>query len=131
MKNVNINVKFVAEIRPHYLTGYAAEIPGPHGVYETGLSVGTVKKRLLAKMTARVNDAIEAFANDRRKLVACNDGTSLLVEFRHGSWGYSILRPDGTAGSGVCGIDGYDKALEYAQDHAAQSYGGVKVETRI
>lgn len=71
----------------------------------------------------------DGFENRRMAMVACGDGTVLLVRRQHESWGYVIAGPERKyLGSGVMGDETYDVALDRARKHAAECFGGVAWE---
>lgn len=100
----------------------------PDSRFESSLyapSVNTAKAKLKPLLVAEINDALTEHRNYQRRVIACQDGTVLVVYFRYGNWGYDIA---GAGRSGCCtnsGFKTFEEAVEKATSHAEQSYGGM------
>lgn len=108
-----------------------------HGYEYSGQTLGLhrfapTEAKLRTALTAGIETTMQAHhdaeRNNQRRMIFCGDGTVLLVEWRYGSWGYSIAgahRDD----AGICSCSStsatLDEEVKKATEHAAQSYGGV------
>lgn len=96
------------------------------GVYRSATSESKLRTALTAAIETIMQAHHDAERNNLRRMIFCGDGTVLLVEWRYGSWGYSIAgahRDD--AGSCSSTSATLDEEVKKATDHAEQSYGGV------
>ena len=89
-------------------------------------SVSKAKDSLKRQIQERIKEGFEALRNTRQAVICTKDGTILIVQFRIGSWGYSIAS-DGRSYMGGCSIGSgsYEQALTQAKEHAEQCYGGI------
>lgn len=89
-------------------------------------SAASAREGLRNALKAHIADAFHALANTGQAMIGCTDGTVILVQYRHGSWGYSIGGPGRAWMSGVMGgDDDFRVTCDRAQKHAADSFGGV------
>jgi hypothetical protein len=113
-----------------YCTGLSATaLASADSCFESSLyagSINTAKAKLRPMLETEINDALTEHRNNyHRRVIACQDGTVLIVYFRYGNWCYDIA---GESRSECCtnsGFKTFEEALERAVSHAGQSYGGV------
>lgn len=80
-----------------------------------------IRERVLSILSA----AADAERHSRRALIVCNDGTLIVVEYRHG-WQHTITGPDRAHAHGnIANWTEFDDAMTAAIDRANGSYGGV------
>ncbi len=91
-------------------------------------SINTAKAKLKPFLQAEIDAALLQVANYRQKFIGCVNGTVLLVQFRHGCWGYEIAGPNRSHGSAVLTSGTFETCVADAQRHAATSYDGVAWE---
>lgn len=95
------------------------------------------EKKAIDKLKKSVMDTLtEAHLNKenwQQTAIGCGDGTVLVVQFKHGHWGYSMSGPDRKHGSSMSmgPNDTHKSAMEAAKKHAEQCYGGVKWECSL
>jgi len=103
---------FVSSIDGEHLTGY----------YPSGT---LAKKNLRRQLEQEIQECFEAKRNCQRRFIGCSGGTVFIVEFRYGTWGYSIIGGIGRKyTSGVQGFSSLDEALDKARSHA-EAFGGM------
>lgn len=86
------------------------------------LAAGKVVEKALAHERAE--------QNFRRHMIACADGTVLLVEWRRDAWGWSVWRKDGGGTGGCCYPSGDYREVVDAARANSDAYGGVVWESR-
>jgi len=91
-----------------------------------GVLTSTEKAKLRQTAREQIDQALKQVAEYRQHFIGCNDGTVLLVQFRHGHWGY-VIAGFGRASS-TSGMETYESAVESALYHAKQAYGGINWE---
>lgn len=93
---------------------------------------GQLRKNLQKKAIDALREHKANESNSQQRILLCNDGTVFMVQYRHGSWCYSIVHPDSTRGyAGSChGRQTFDDCLKDAKNHA-ETFGGIKSETSL
>ena len=85
----------------------------------------TQKRVLKAAILTTITDALERKANWQQAVIACKDGTVLVVSFSHGCWGYIMAGPPRAHFSSTSGDGTFESVIADATKHADDSYGGV------
>lgn len=88
-------------------------------------TVSKLKKAFRARIAEKIAAGLLAAENTAKAFIGCKDGTVLLVCYEYCSWGYRIAGPDRNWAGGTWAIGTFKEALEYAEKHAEQAYGGV------
>lgn len=111
-------------------TGYYAQLADvEEPCAQSYRSADDARKRLAGEVVERLRGLAEAERNSRRTLIACGDGTVLLVEFQFGAWGYRMAGAGRGYASSYCGAHAsHDEVAGFAREHARQSFGGVTWE---
>lgn len=88
-------------------------------------TVSRLKKAFRKQLADRIAEGFRAIENTSKAFIGCKDGTVLCVLFELGSWGYRIAGPERKWASGSTVTGGFKDAIEYAEKHAEQCFGGV------
>lgn len=93
----------------------------------------TGKGKTLAKARQAFNRSLQEALTDATRsmhMLVCGDGqTVLLVRSQGGLWAYSVCHPDH---EGTCmNFETMEEAVEAAEEHANQCFGGVAWRTRV
>jgi len=108
---------------------YARDLPGVSGYFATPAKARRV---LRAQAIAKVRELAEHAERTDRVALGCADGRVLLVEHSaSGAYGYTFAGPTCRGYSGAWGWDTFAEAVERAEAHAAESFGGVTWRTRF
>ena len=89
------------------------------------------RKQARKDLNEQVDDALTTAQNNNKAyMVACGDGTIILVRYSHQSWGYTFFGPNRkNQGSGGCVTgDSYDETVIAARKHAKDCFGGIAWE---
>lgn len=116
---------------PSTICGYVPALDEVRLVY--GGSESGVKAKLREAARAALADMIEAAQpeNRKRSMIGCGDGTVLLVEREHGSWGYRICGAGRQGCASAWGSKDHADAVTRAREHAEQAYSGIAWEHSI
>lgn len=99
------------------------------------LAIGYTDKQAVARLKQEATELLVAGIDARDKgqtLIGCGDGTVILVNFRHGNWGFALF--GGSVGGrrgGTVGMQSESEAIDSARRQANEVLGGILWEQEV
>jgi hypothetical protein len=129
MIEANINVPFPAKLDTD--TNCYSYIDHPYVSASCYAKEGKARKELAKNVADQVSAALLQVKNYRQCAIGTVQGEVFVIQFRHGSWCYSIVGPDRKFGGSCSSSQNYDETVASAKRHIESTFGGIAWECSL